>query len=79
MVSEGSQASCRTAEPGQLLQVALGLHILRFPEALEDTLQDLLPNRLTDFVYELADRFTKFYMNCQVTAPTPACKEAGLL
>ena len=52
-----------------LLQVALGLHILRFPEAVEDTLQDLAPNRLTEFVYELADRFTKFYSTCQACLP----------
>jgi arginyl-tRNA synthetase len=47
-------------------EVALALHIARFPEALDATLMDLLPNRLTDYLYELSTFFNQFYTECQV-------------
>lgn len=47
-------------------EIALGLHLLRFVEALEMLTQDLLPNRLTDYLYTLADKFNGFYRDCQV-------------
>ena len=40
--------------------------LCRFPEALEDMLKDLTPNRLTDYLYELSDKFTTFYKDCKV-------------
>ena len=46
--------------------MALALHIVRFPEALEDSLAELLPNRITDYLYELSDRFNSFYVECKV-------------
>lgn len=47
------------------VQVALALHIARFPEAVEDTLADLLPNRITEFLYGLSEAFNSFYTECQ--------------
>ena len=47
-------------------EVALALHLSKFPEALEDMLQELSPNRITDFVYELSGFFNQFYTECQV-------------
>lgn len=47
-------------------EVALGLHIVRLPEAVEDMLEELYPNKITDFVYELSDKFSSFYTECQV-------------
>ena len=60
-------AHCAASRNLTWVQVTLGLHVLRFPEALEDTLQDLLPNRLTEYVYVLADCFTSFYRDCKVS------------
>ena len=48
------------------LEAALALHIARFPEALEAMLQDLAPNRITDYVFELSGVFNQFYTECQV-------------
>jgi arginyl-tRNA synthetase len=48
------------------LEVALALHIARFPEAVEALLEDLAPNRLTDYLYELSGVFNQFYTECQV-------------
>ena len=47
------------------MQVALALHLAKFPEAVEDTLGDLLPNRVTDFLYGLSEAFNSFYTECQ--------------
>ena len=48
-------------------EVALGLHISRFPEAVEEMLEELYPNRITDFVYDLSDKFSTFYTACQAS------------
>ncbi|KAJ8385417.1 hypothetical protein AAFF_G00189430 [Aldrovandia affinis] len=42
----------------------LGKCILRFPEILHKTLEDLLLHTLSDYLYELATTFTEFYDNC---------------
>ena len=47
-------------------EVNLGLHIVRFPEALKEMLSDIYPNRITDYVYELSEFFSTFYNECQV-------------
>ena len=47
------------------MQVSLALHLLKFPEAIEAVVADLLPNRLTEYIYNLADHFSGFYTNCQ--------------
>ena len=44
----------------------LAMHVVRFPEALADAIADLLPNRITDYLYELTDIFNSFYVECQV-------------
>ncbi|KAK7272739.1 hypothetical protein RJT34_29546 [Clitoria ternatea] len=46
---------------------ALGLHLLQFPEVFEEACTNLLPNVLCEYLYNLAEIFTKkFYANCQV-------------
>ncbi|CAJ1951542.1 unnamed protein product [Sphenostylis stenocarpa] len=46
---------------------ALGLHLLQFPEVFEEACTNLLPNLLCEYLYNLAEIFTKkFYSNCQV-------------
>ena len=47
-------------------EIALGLHLLRFVEALFSVAEELLPNRLTDYLYVLAEKFNAFYRDCQV-------------
>jgi arginyl-tRNA synthetase len=48
------------------MQVALALHIAKFPEAVEDCLMELLPNRITEYLYNLSESFNSFYTECQV-------------
>ncbi|MCH9612031.1 MAG: Arginine--tRNA ligase [Chlamydiia bacterium] len=47
-------------------EVALGLHLRRFSDALEAMREELLPNRLTEYLYELSDHFNAFFRDCQV-------------
>ncbi len=47
-------------------EIALGLHLRRFGETLEMMAKDLLPNRLTDYLYELAEKFNAFFRDCRV-------------
>jgi arginyl-tRNA synthetase len=47
-------------------EIALGLHLLRFVESLNFVAEELLPNRLTDYLYTLAEKFNAFYRDCQV-------------
>ncbi len=47
-------------------EIALGLHLCRFGETLESVVRDLLPNRLTDYLYDLAEKFHAFFRDCRV-------------
>lgn len=47
-------------------EIALGLHLARFDETLAQMAEDLLPNRLTDYLYNLADKFNAFFRDCRV-------------
>ncbi len=57
------------AAPLQLLQPAeleLGLHLLRFEEVLQQISRDLLPNRLCEYLFNLAEKFNAFFRDCRV-------------
>ncbi|KAK9845941.1 hypothetical protein WJX81_006549 [Elliptochloris bilobata] len=47
-------------------EAALGLHIVRFPDALESALADLKPNVIADYAFNLAGAYNSFYAECQV-------------
>lgn len=47
-------------------EIALALHLAQFGEALEQVTQDLMPNRLTDYLYGLAQKFHAFFRDCRV-------------
>mmetsp|Transcript_4226 Transcript_4226/g.7721 ORF Transcript_4226/g.7721 Transcript_4226/m.7721 type:complete len:596 (+) Transcript_4226:519-2306(+) len=47
-------------------ETALGLKLAQFPDAVSDTLDSLMPNRLTDYLYDLTEVFNQFYQNCKV-------------
>ncbi|KAF6266502.1 tRNA synthetases class I (R)-domain-containing protein [Scenedesmus sp. NREL 46B-D3] len=44
----------------------LAMAIVQFPEAVEDMLEELTPNRLTDYLYGLSETFSSFYTDCKV-------------
>lgn len=47
-------------------EISLGLHLCQFEEALNSIAQDLLPHRLCEYLYELADKFNAFFRDCRV-------------
>lgn len=47
-------------------ELDLGLQILRFNEIINNFTEELLPNRITDYLYHLAEKFHVFFHNCRV-------------
>lgn len=47
-------------------EIALGLHLARFPEMLQQVVDELLPHRLTDYLFTLAEKFNAFFRDCRV-------------
>ncbi len=47
-------------------EISLGLHVRKFGELLESVARDLLPNRLAEYLYELAEKFNAFFRDCRV-------------
>jgi arginyl-tRNA synthetase len=47
-------------------EVDLCVHLLQFPEVLAQVSNDLYPNKIADFLYELAERFNAFFRDCHV-------------
>jgi len=45
---------------------ALALRLSRLPEMISQVEEELLPNRLIDYIYGLAGDFTTFYTECPV-------------
>lgn len=47
-------------------EIAMAFHLCLFPETLQMMSQDLLPNRLCDYLYVLAEKFHAFFRDCRV-------------
>ena len=47
-------------------EVALGRLLCQFEEAVDEVVETLLPNRLTDYLYNLAETFNLFFRDCRV-------------
>lgn len=60
------QASGATITLGHPSERALGVAILQFSEALDRVAGDYRPNYLTDYLYELAGKYSSFFENCPV-------------
>lgn len=59
---------------------ALGLELLRFGEAIDLALEDYRPNQLTNYLFELANRYSVFYERCPVLkAQSEALLQSRLL
>ena len=47
-------------------ELSLAMHLCQFGEAIDTVARDLLPNRLTDYLYQLAEKFNAFFRDCRV-------------
>jgi arginyl-tRNA synthetase len=62
------------------LERALGLLLLQFVDALEETVAEYYPNQLTSYLFALAQKFSEFYQQCRVLrAETDAARTSRLL
>ena len=50
----------------EVAEIALALKLCQFHESLESVAIELMPNRLTDYLFTLAERFNAFFRDCQV-------------
>jgi arginyl-tRNA synthetase len=48
------------------VEIDLALHLRRFGETLESVAEELLPNRLAEYLYTLAEKFHAFFRDCRV-------------
>ena len=49
------------------LDCLIVLQVVRFPEAVEAAVEELMPNRITDYLYDLSEKFNGFYTECHVS------------
>lgn len=47
-------------------EIDLALHLRRFGETLDSVAEELLPNRLAEYLYSLAEKFHAFFRDCRV-------------
>ncbi len=57
-------------------EISLALHLEQFPETLDMMSRELLPNRLAEYLYTLAEMFHAFFRDCRVEG---SHEEAGRL
>ncbi len=48
------------------IEISLGLMVCQFSDVLDSVVKELLPNRLTDYLYRLAEKFHGFFHQCRV-------------
>ncbi len=47
-------------------EIALGVHLCQFAETIDQVADSLLPNRLTEYLFTLAEKFNAFFRDCRV-------------
>jgi arginyl-tRNA synthetase len=60
-------------------ELNLAKHLLQMQVVISEVEKDLLPNRLCDYLYNLSDKFNKFYENCPVLKSAEPVKTSRLL
>lgn len=58
---------------------ALALKLLQFPETLLAVTEDLLPHRLCEYLYELAELFNAFFRDCRVEGSDQLASRTALV
>ncbi|MBS0016355.1 MAG: arginine--tRNA ligase [Arthrospira sp. SH-MAG29] len=59
----GDRASINLQDPSEL---TLAKHLLQLHEVIDTVAQELLPNRLCQYLFELSQKFNQFYDRCPV-------------
>ena len=56
----------KTLQLEEPIEISLGLLTCQFSEILQETVRELLPHRLCDYLYRLAEKFHVFFHQCRV-------------
>jgi arginyl-tRNA synthetase len=59
-------------------ELVLAKHLLQLDEVIYNVEQDLLPNRLCLYLYELSEKFNQFYSQCPVLKAEEAVRKSRL-
>lgn len=62
-IQQSASAAISLEHPSEIV---LGLHLCQFADILESIAEDLMPNRLCDYLFELAEKFNAFFRDCRV-------------
>ena len=81
---EEDETPFRTQPPPVIIDTpeerALAVQLLRFHEILELAAAEYKPNRITDYLWDLAKAYSRFFQECPVLkAPTPQLRQSRLL
>ena len=57
----------------------LALSILRFPEALTSSIEELMPSKICDYMYDVSVKFNEFYSECNVLQSEEPTRSSRLL
>ena len=60
-------------------ELVLGKHLLQLNEVLNMVAVELLPNRLCEYLFELSEKFNKFFENCPVLKSEEPLRTSRLL
>lgn len=60
-------------------ELTLAKHLLQLDEVISEVEKDLLPNRLCEYLYQLSDKFNKFYENCPVLKAEEPARTSRLI
>jgi arginyl-tRNA synthetase len=60
-------------------EITLAKHLLQFAEAIEAVAEDLLPNRLCQYLFELSQKFNQFFEQCPVLQANEPERTARLI
>ena len=79
---EVDETPFRTQPPPVVLETpeerALAVQLLRFHETLELAAAEYKPNRITDYLWDLAKAYSRFFQGCPVLKRRPrSCARAG--
>ncbi|NJL62681.1 MAG: arginine--tRNA ligase [Methylacidiphilales bacterium] len=59
-------------------EFTLAKHLLQLDEVINEVEKELLPHRLCEYLYQLSDKFNKFYENCPVLKSQESIKISRL-
>jgi arginyl-tRNA synthetase len=59
-------------------EIALAKHLLQFAEAIDAVAEELFPNRLCQYLFELSQKFNQFFEQCPVLQAEDAVKISRL-